>query len=40
MGPERSRAYRGSDEMTAPPWPSSTQVIEIAATVATVPAYA
>jgi hypothetical protein len=34
---KRSRAYRGKDEMTAPPWPSSSQVIEIAATVGTVP---
>jgi hypothetical protein len=37
---KRSSAYRGSDEMTAPLWPSSSQVIKIAATVGTVPAYA
>jgi hypothetical protein len=32
-----SSAYRGSDEMTAPLWPSSSQVIAIAATVGTGP---
>jgi hypothetical protein len=37
---KRSSAYRGSDEMTASPLPSSSHVIEIAATVGTVSAYA
>ena len=40
LSDKRSSAYPGSDEMTAPPWPSSSQVIEIAATVDTVAAYA
>ena len=34
---KRSSAYRGSDEMTSPPGPSSSQVIEIAPTVGAVP---
>ena len=37
---KRSSAYRGSDEMSAPRWPSSSQAIEIAAIVGAVPAYA
>ena len=32
---KRSSAYRGSDEMTAAPWSSSSRVIEIAASVGT-----